>query len=124
MDCQATIWSCDCLLHAVYFHVLTRCARGRFHGVKVILKSHFLQGWTPSLLSKSCCLICKARTAQVTIEVTCTFTDYSNCSQHRCVSLSLLGDKRPIYGLEASGRKRGKTTSSRHNIESLFWVFK
>lgn len=34
--------SCDCFLHAVNSHVLTRCAGGRLHRIEIIFKSYFL----------------------------------------------------------------------------------
>lgn len=34
--------SCDCFLHAVNSHVLTRCAGGRLHRIEIIFKPYFL----------------------------------------------------------------------------------
>ena len=39
---HALVRSCDCFLHAVNSHVLTRCAGGRLHRIEIIFKSYFL----------------------------------------------------------------------------------
>lgn len=39
---HALVRSCDCFLHAVNSHVLTRCTGGRLHRIEIIFKSYFL----------------------------------------------------------------------------------